>query len=317
MSAKDDGEFKDFGDVCLFAEHTDRDGNRFDRASMERITKRCNERISRRKAFAPIVIRHNGPGLDPEVIGFCGPYRLGEIESADGSGMVAAVYGRMRVYRDDAHKVRKYPFRSVEFWCSKSKPTDGFFHPVSLLGSETPELDLPVMYGKSDTAGLRCVKYSRAAHYAAEAVAAGGMNTSIPSTNLKEKKNYEKGNCMLSPEDIAQIVEAMKPVIQAQIAELNPAPQVSEEMPDMPTDQDPAADGLATDEPPMDAEGAEGDMPPGLDVDGDGDADGPPGDAEAPPELARRAPVRPRRRSSATGRSWAPRRLSARRACRP
>jgi len=282
MSATDDGEFRDFGYVCLFTEHVDRDGNRFDKAAMERITKRCNDRIIRRKAFAPIVIRHNGDGRDPEVIGLCGPYRLGTIESDDGKGMVAAVYGKMRVYRDDAHKVRKYPYRSVEFWCSKTRPTDGYFHPVSLLGSEMPELDLPVLYGKAEKSGMRCVKYSRLAHYAAEA---GGTNVVLPGmVEEKKPKTYEKASkLMLSPEDIQQIVVAMKPVCQAIFAEMNPAPDVDAGA-EIAPEGEPDGDEMPPEMPPAEGEAAPVDAPPDeLNDAPEIDEDKPEDKPEAPP----------------------------------
>lgn len=261
--AKDDGEFMDAGWRCVFAEHVDRDGNKFDASAMERIAKRCNERIKRRNAFCPIAILHNKEGRDPEVIGFLGPYRTGEIPAEDGRGMVKAVYGRMRVYKEDFHKLKRYPRVSVELWSSKSEPTSGYFDPVSLLGAETPELDLPIHYAKDEKAGLRCVKYSRLMHYAA--ASPGGTNVVLPGmVEEKKPKTYEKASkLMLSPEDIQQIVVAMKPVCQAIFAEMNPAPQVDDEMsdPEMPPADEPDGDEMPPEMPPADEAAPADDAP--------------------------------------------------------
>ena len=232
---------------CVFAEHTDREGNRFGKKSMEDIAARCNERITETSDFVPICIGHNGDGKDPKVVGFAGPFRTGEIGNKKKR---TAIYAKWRIFKSDLDEVKRFPRCSVELWTSDKHPTTGVLDPITILGATTPELDIGIHYAKSSGKdGLRCVKYSRDLHWSKyEAVAAGGMNTSVPSLNLKEKKHYEKeGGCMLTPEDIAQIVDALKPACKAMIAEMNPAPQVAEEMPDMP--QDPGIDeGIANDE---------------------------------------------------------------------
>ena len=273
-SAKDDGDFIDLGWRPVFAEHVDREGNKFTRSSMERITERCNERISETSDFVPVAIGHNKDGRDPEVIGFCGPFKVGVLGDKKKR---AAIYGRFRVYKEDAHKVRKYPRLSVELWTSEKRPTEGYFDPISLLGSETPELDLGTRYSKHDRAGQRCVKYSAA-------FAGGGPNTFVPSTDIKKPKQYEKAGLMLSAEDLQQIVAALKPVIQATVAEMNPAPQVSEEMPDMPgTEPDGDEDAIAPEVPGGD-DAAPEDVP-APDVDDAAPSDEP----EAKPDEAKPA----------------------------
>jgi hypothetical protein len=218
-SAKDDGDFIDLGWRPVFAEHTDREGNRFDSAAMRKITARCNERIEETSDFVPVSIGHNENGCDAEVVGFAGPFRTGEIGKKNKR---TAIYAKFRVYKEDYHKIRKYPRLSVELWTSEKRPTEGYFDPISLLGSETPELDLGTRYSKTPRAGQRCVKYS--------AAFAGGTNVVLPGmVEEKKPKTYEKASkLMLSPEDIQQIVAAMGPVIEAKIAEMNPAPQVDE-----------------------------------------------------------------------------------------
>lgn len=266
-SAKDDGDFIDLGWRPVFAEHVDREGNKFTRSSMERIAERCNERIEETSDFVPVAIGHNKEGRDPEVIGFCGPFRIGELGKKNKR---AAIYGRFRVYKEDHHKVRKYPRLSVELWTSEKRPTEGYFDPISLLGSETPELDLGTRYSRAPRAGQRCVKYSAA-------FAGGGPNTFVPALGDKNKKPYEKASAlMLSADDISQIVAALTPVIEAKVAELNPSPQVDEDMPEMPPDPE-VDEGIANDEA---AEAADKD----LADKGEPSPDEPAADASVPPE---------------------------------
>ena len=266
-SAKDDGDFIDLGWRPVFAEHVDRDGNRFTRSSMEKIAERCNERISETDDFVPVSLGHNKGGKDTEVVGFAGPFRIGEIGKKKKR---AAIYGRFRVYKEDHHKIRKYPRLSVELWTSEKKPTEGYFDPISLLGSETPELDLGTRYSKAPRAGQRCVKYS--------AAFAGGTNVVLPGLVGEDKKpkTYEKtSGLMLSAEDIQQVVAARTPVCQSIVAEMNPAPQIG---------GDPLADDV---EAGGNAEAAAGDdvpeMPPEMDVAEDSGDDVDKGDA---PEVA-------------------------------
>lgn len=275
-SAKDDGDFIDLGWRPVFAEHVDREGNKFTRSSMERIAERCNERIEETSDFVPVAIGHNKEGRDPEVIGFCGPFRIGELGKKNKR---AAIYGRFRVYKEDHHKVRKYPRLSVELWTSEKRPTEGYFDPISLLGSETPELDLGTRYSRAPRAGQRCVKYSAA-------FAGGGPNTFVPALGDKNKKPYEKASAlMLSADDISQIVAALTPVIEAKVAELNPSPQVDEDMPEMTNEPD-GDEAIAPEMPPEGGDEAAPPADPAADasVPPEADAPLPAGDAADEPE---------------------------------
>lgn len=235
--AYEDGDFIDFGYVPVFKEHTDRDGNEFNSIAMERIAARCNERIDETGDFAPLVINHTSDNsdADPEVVGFVGPYRLGKVGNKNPR---VAILGRLRVFKRDADRVRKYPRLSVELWSKKDDPTNGFFDPVSLLGATTPELDLGIRFAK-DRLGYEVRKYSRMTKVRFEATPAapGGGNTFIPggvggsgdSDEGKErKKTYESSpGGMLSEADIQQIISALKPVVEeavdARMAAMKPA----------------------------------------------------------------------------------------------
>jgi len=217
--AYEDGEFLDFGYVPVFKEHTDREGNEFDAAAMERIAARCNERIEDTGDFAPLVINHTDDGgeTDPQVVGFVGPYRLGKVGAKNPR---VAIFGRLRVFKRDADRVRRYPRLSVELWSKKDDPTNGFFDPISLLGATTPELDLGIRFSKhGEDFELR--RYSRVTRFEATPSSPGGSNTYIPGGESDEgkdrKKNYDsggQGGGMLSDADIQQLITALKPVVE-------------------------------------------------------------------------------------------------------
>ena len=140
----EDGDFVVFSDVPVFKTHTTRDGHEIDERALRKICQRCNDRIRDTGDFSPIVLRHTDDEgeRDPEVVGFAGPYRLGTVGRLEPK---PAILATLRIFREDAGKVRKYPRLSVEYWASEDDPTNGYFDPISLLGAETPELDLGIL----------------------------------------------------------------------------------------------------------------------------------------------------------------------------
>jgi len=209
----DDGEFVDLGWRPIFKEHTNRLGTKFDRYSMQKIADRCNTRIEKTGDFAPITIGHttDSGDFDPKVVGFCGPYQAKAM--TDGTW---AVYAKFRVFKEDEPDVKRYPRCSVEYWASKAEPDAGWFDPVCLLGSETPELDLGIHYSKRG--GKQMLRY--------QAVAPGGANTYVPSMMSDEDKPSRYQGGTLSQDDLQQIVAALQPMIEqtvkVQVAAMNP-----------------------------------------------------------------------------------------------
>lgn len=204
-----DGQFADFGWRPVFKEH-ERDGYSFDEAAMRRIAENCNDRIRDTGDFPVVAIRHNGKVEDPEVIGFAGPFVVRKFGNEQ---PVWSIYAKIRTYAEDAHKLKKYPRLSVQYWAPKTDPLNGYFDPISVLGSEPAELDLGIRYAKTSD-GL-VLQYQMSVEYEASP-AGGGPNTFVPSTGDDEKpKQYTKEPTLaLSPEDIQQIVSALEPVIK-------------------------------------------------------------------------------------------------------
>lgn len=201
---REDGEFVDLGWRLVFKEHVNREGVPFDREAMERIADRCNERIKEDGDFCPLAIRHtkDDGSFDPEVVGFAGPYKA---QRLPGSKPRWGIYAKWRVYKEDAAKVKKYPRCSVEYWADKEDPTGGYFDPISMLGAETPELDLGIHYSADPSdPGRTLMRYQKVLRY--EATMAGGApNTYVPSLadEREQPERYEAGS--LSPADIQQI----------------------------------------------------------------------------------------------------------------
>jgi hypothetical protein len=244
---REDGEFVDLGWRPVFKEHINRAGQRFDRRSMERIAERCNDRI-KDGDFAPIVVRHtkDDGSFDPEVVGLAGPFKCQKLPGQNGKW---AVYARWRIYKEDASKPKKYPRVSVEYWADENDPTGGYFDPISMLGAETPELDLGIHYAADpNDPTRRLMRYAKVMRFSA--TPGGGPNTFPPSgTEIddKEKRQRYQGGT-LSPDDIQQIIAALKPVIDeavdAKVSAINPV------------GADP--DGLLTDEVPPEHAGMPG-----------------------------------------------------------
>jgi len=260
-------------DRPVWKEHIAPDGTRFGRAELQRVIDRCNERIADTGDFATVAIRHttDSGDRDPKVIGFAGPYKLGRVGNLKPKW---AILARLWIYREDVHELRRYPRLSVEYWSSKKDPTGGYFDPISLLGAETPELDLGVRYSKSPD-GVQLMRYSKITRF--QAVSPGGSNTFVPGMvdEDKRKTTYNKGGLMLDEHDLKQIVEAMTPVIKASVdeavASLKPS---GEEMKDEP----PIIDGEEVppemiDEPGDEAEGDD-ELPEGNDDDTEVEAEG-------------------------------------------
>lgn len=213
----DPAELVDLGYRPVFKEHVNRAGKKIGQRELTRITDRCNDRIVDTGDFAPLVIRHtkDDGSYDPEVIGFVGPYRMGKLGDRK---PLPATYGKVWVFAHKRDELKKYPRLSVEFWADPDDPGNGYFDPISLLGSETPELDLGIHYAK-DNSGRQLMRYAKVERFSAMP---GGANTCVPSlieSDKETKTKYGESRSMLTAEDIQQIVMALTPVVKQQIDE--------------------------------------------------------------------------------------------------
>ncbi|MDE2104183.1 MAG: hypothetical protein KGL39_43505 [Patescibacteria group bacterium] len=210
--AEDDNEFVVFHDVPTFAEHVADDGTVYDKQKLAWICDNQNRRIDDTGDFTPVVIQHTSdndePKNDPQVIGFAGPFHLGKIGKQKPRW---AILGTYRIFKEDEKAFRRHPRRSVELWV-EDDPRDRFFDPIACLGSETPRLDLSLVYSRRSPNKL-IARYQGAPVGQATPSASfpSGTNTFVPSLGTKKKKHdKEPSDVALSPDDVKQIVEALQ-----------------------------------------------------------------------------------------------------------
>ena len=254
--------------VPIFAEHetTDSQGNpqQYDRAALMKIIDKCNSRIEDTGDVAALTAGHTPDKDDvaqgakqPEVLGYVGPFRLGQIGNKKPR---YAILADEHVYRDVANKAKRMPRRSVELWMSPEME-ERFVDPIAALGAEAPRLDLGMRFARASASGELVEKYTGPV-----AAMPSGGNTFIPSEgNEKKTKKYEaKEPRMLAPEEVKQIVDAISQLDWAVWAKDQ---QSAGEMPE--SDVAPESDGEELlddnsgpneDMPPVDAAPEDGDV---------------------------------------------------------
>lgn len=207
-------------DVPVFVEHEAvirGQRVRFGRAELEALAERCNRRIEETGDYVPLTLGHTpAPGEnkpDPEVVGFAGPFRLGEYEGKP------AILADFHIYREDLERVRKYPRRSPELWWEDSV-SESYLDPIALLGAETPKLDMGLLQYR------RIGKRKHVKRYMA--VAPGPANVFVPE-EVEAKKEYAMA---LTPEDVQQVLAALEGLdwvqwVKAQMAAQTEAQQES------------------------------------------------------------------------------------------
>lgn len=237
IQSHDDDDFVVYENVAVFDEHEGDDGTVYDRRLLEQIAQNCNRRIEDTGDYVTVVVGHTPDErgkYDPPVIGFAGPFHVGRIGKKKPRW---AILGKFWIFPDEVKTFRRNPRRSVEVWPEET-PEQRYFDPIAVLGAETPRRDLGLVYSKRNRM-TRPVKY--------EASVAGGSNTYLPSTKLK----HEKGDAMLQQEDILQLIEALRPVVQQMIDESAGFP-----------DQEDGIEDVQADEPIDETPPVEDDMPP-------------------------------------------------------
>lgn len=174
-------KFVNIANVPVFAEHstTTDDGRqlRFGYAELKAVCDRCNRRIADTGDYAAISIGHTPSpeakakgAAEPDFVGLAGPFRMGTL--GNGDRVRHAILCDFHVYREDYHKLRKYPRRSPELWLEDTFD-EMFLDPIALLGAEAPRLDMGLLYSAVHR-GRQKLKYS--------AVSPGPANASLPST---------------------------------------------------------------------------------------------------------------------------------------
>lgn len=233
----EEGDFVVFEHVCLFDSHVGDDGVHYDERLLRKIADNCNRRIKSTGDWCPVVVGHTRDSKDkravddePDVIGLAGPFYVGDWVNAD-SQRAKAVFATFWIFPEHEQTFLRHPRRSVEIW-PEERPEDRFFDPVSCLGAETPKRDLGMIYSRSPR-NIQCYSVNGPLRYAkryradlpikyeaaAPSSVAGPNTTFIPGPVQKKRpgQNEKGAPRMFSPEDLQQLAESLKPMIQAMI----------------------------------------------------------------------------------------------------
>lgn len=202
-------QFSLLRDVPVFCEHetvnSKGEPQHYGREELLAICDKLNHRIGDRGVFVKLSRGHT-PDPDevaqgaemPEVLGYQGPYRIGQIGNDNPK---YAIFTDEWWLKEHVPERVKLPGRSVEIW-QHPDMSERFFDPVAALGAETPRLDMPIKFAKGRLGKRPC----EVAKYAA--VMPGDTNTYVPSTDIVTPKSKERYD-MLSPEEIDQLASAI------------------------------------------------------------------------------------------------------------
>tara|TARA_B100000749_G_C18450006_1_gene475897 strand:- start:9355 stop:11307 length:1953 start_codon:yes stop_codon:yes gene_type:complete len=230
----DDGDFIVFEHVAVFDEHEGEDGVVYDDRLLKHISDNCNRRIRDSGDWCPLVLAHTRDAEDkehanddPPVIGLAGPFY---VSSFGEERPRPCIFTKFWVFPEYEKVFLRNPRRSVEIW-PEERPEDRYFDPIAILGSETPKRDLGMIYSRPKAVGgnphfyftpgpLRYSKKTPGQRLKYQEISStpGGSNTYIPGETKRQR--HEKGETMpLSQAEIQQIAEAMKPIIQEEVAQ--------------------------------------------------------------------------------------------------
>jgi hypothetical protein len=189
--------FVNVRDVPVFVAHEAElsDGRRvvFGPEELAAIVENCNRRIEETGDYAVVTLGHTpAPGEDrpqPEVVGFAGPFRLGEFAGKP------AILADFHIFKEHKDVLKRYPRRSPEFrLVDDLRKTH--LDPIALLGAEPPRLDMGLTLLYSEREGNVLVE-----RYAA--VMPAGSNTFVPTVPSQDKERYTMDQDLLK-----QIIEA-------------------------------------------------------------------------------------------------------------
>lgn len=218
-------DFITIRNVPVFAEHetTNTGGRhlRFGASELQSIADRCNRRIAETGDYAALTLGHTpspeqtarGKAM-PDLVGFAGPFKLGEIGQENERSRYA-VLADFHVFKEDMARVKKHPRRSPELWLEDSFE-DMFLDPIALLGAELPRLDMGILYSAIRHRGEQSLQIEK---YAAVAPAGPSPESVYPPSD-ELRRRYQSPDLndqatqgatqMLSPEDVDQLVQAIE-----------------------------------------------------------------------------------------------------------
>lgn len=134
-------------------------------------------------AYSAIASHHTsdnlkGPRVEPQTVGFAGPYHL---------GMVGRQQPKWAIFADEHHRLDEAALfdrrrrRSVEVMRFRDgRPS--YFDPIATLGADSPRLALPVARYEADNADVERYSYV----FPSQPTSAAGSNTFIPTMDKQK-----------------------------------------------------------------------------------------------------------------------------------
>lgn len=167
---------------------------------------------------------HKGPAVEPFVMGFAGPYRLGMVQNSKTREQKWAIFADE--HRDTSHgdTFRNRERRSVEVLRPKMGGLP-YFDPIATLGADSPRLPLPLArYQASESSevellGVYAMNFDGSIERY-EFASPSGSNTFVQNTDPVPKEIYQGPSqpmqSTLTPDDVKMIVEALMSTPQMQ-----------------------------------------------------------------------------------------------------
>lgn len=272
--------------VAVFDQHVAQNGDgsttHYDHDNLAAIARNMNDRIRSTGNYAALTDGHTTDeptDPQPEVLGYSGPFYLGQIDSSGKPRW--AIFATEWHRKDAAPILHTHRTRSPEVWLT-ARLEDRVMDPIAALGAERPRRDLGMAkysllnaehqverYGARGVTRLKLKKADgvRVERYSA-ATAPGGSNTCISKEHYTEQDSEEGETMALSDEDARKIAQyAVQILVEMNWAPRDGASNDGNADPDAASDDGGITGGAdaATDAPPDDEESGD-DADDGMDV---------------------------------------------------
>lgn len=150
---------------------------------------------------------HKGPRFEPETVGYAGVYRLGMIGHSQPKWAVFADEFHKKDQADLFDKRRRRSVEVLRFKDGRAPVLD----PIATLGADSPRLNLPVARYEAENAVVE--RYSFVAP-----ASVGASSSFVPKLDKYDQAPPQnpsvpnEGQNMLGPEDVQQIITAMRSI---------------------------------------------------------------------------------------------------------
>ena len=266
----DSKQYKTVPNVCYFYEHstTGSDGLPV-HYSVKELADIVDEHNARADtdSYSAIASKHTmrGPvheSMEPRVLGFAGPYRLGMVGTVEPKFAVFAVEHHLRSEQETLARKKR---RSVEVnRFKKGQGRRSYFDPIAALGTESPRLALPVARYSID-GDPEVERYE----FLSSPSALSGSNTFIPNSEpVKDRHALSEQPSMNADPNTADQESLIRQIVQAFMS--TPQMQFVNQLMESQAGQGGSQPSQPQPQGPQDGPGMGGMTPPGADQSGMG-----------------------------------------------